>query len=88
MPLSPSEVERVGLLASDYLRRPDMSISEFNRVRLRIANLCHAGLTEAELRLAAQTNVVIDEHERCEHVFSARRRWIPVAVRSEQERAL
>jgi 4a-hydroxytetrahydrobiopterin dehydratase len=53
-------VERVGRLAVDYLRRPDMCISEFNRVRLTIVNSHHAGLTEAELRLAARTSAVID----------------------------
>jgi pterin-4a-carbinolamine dehydratase len=53
-------VERVGQSAVDYQRRPDMCISEYNRVRLRILNLHHAGLTEAELRLAARTNEVLD----------------------------
>jgi 4a-hydroxytetrahydrobiopterin dehydratase len=53
-------VERVGRLAVDYQRRPDMCISEFNRVRLKIFNLHHAGLTQAELRLAARTSAVID----------------------------
>jgi hypothetical protein len=37
-----------------------MCTSEHNRVRLRIVNLHHAGLTEAELRLAARTSEVID----------------------------
>ncbi len=55
-------VERIGRLSVDYLRRPDMSISQFNRVRLRIVNSHHAGLTEAELRLAAKTSAVIDAH--------------------------
>ncbi|MDX6707959.1 MAG: 4a-hydroxytetrahydrobiopterin dehydratase [Solirubrobacteraceae bacterium] len=59
-------VERVAQLAVDYLRRPDMCISEFNRVRLRIVNLHHSGLTEAELRLAAKTSAVIDEHNAAE----------------------
>lgn len=55
-------VERVGRAAVDYQRRPDMCISEYNRVRLRIFNLHHAGLTEAELRLAARTSEVVDAH--------------------------
>lgn len=59
-------VERVAQLAVDYLRRPDMCISEFNRVRLKIVNLHHSGLTEAELRLAAKTSTVIDEHDAAE----------------------
>jgi pterin-4a-carbinolamine dehydratase len=54
-------VERVGRQAVDYDRRPDICISEYNRVRLRISNLHHAGLTEAELRLAARTSETIDE---------------------------
>jgi pterin-4a-carbinolamine dehydratase len=58
-------VERAGRLAVDYLRRPDMCISE-NRVRLTIVNSHHAGLTEAELRLAAKTSAVIDEHAEAE----------------------
>jgi hypothetical protein len=40
-----------------------MRISEFNRVRLKIVNLHQGGLTAAELRLAAKTSAVIDEHE-------------------------
>jgi pterin-4a-carbinolamine dehydratase len=52
-------VERVAT-AEDYLRRPDMCILDFNRVRLQIANPNHAGVTEAELRLADKVNAVID----------------------------
>jgi 4a-hydroxytetrahydrobiopterin dehydratase len=55
-------IERVAELANDYGRRPDMCISEFNRVRLSIANLHHAGFTQAEMRLAAKVNAVIEEH--------------------------
>ncbi len=53
-------VERVATGAEDYLRRPDMCILDFNRVRLQIANPNHAGITEAELRLADKVNAVID----------------------------
>jgi hypothetical protein len=35
----------------DHLRRPDMCITEFNHVRLSVANPHHAGLTQAEIRL-------------------------------------
>ena len=52
----------VGELANDYGRRPDMCVSEFNRVRLSIANLHHAGLTQAEMRLAVKVSAVIDSH--------------------------
>jgi 4a-hydroxytetrahydrobiopterin dehydratase len=55
-------VERVGQMAVDYQRRPDMCISQFNHVRLTIANEHHAGLTEAEERLAAKTDEVIEDH--------------------------
>jgi pterin-4a-carbinolamine dehydratase len=55
--------ERVAAAAVDYGgRRPDMCISEFNRVRLTIANLHHAPLTQAELRLAEKVNAILDEH--------------------------
>ncbi|MCW3020687.1 MAG: 4a-hydroxytetrahydrobiopterin dehydratase [Conexibacter sp.] len=43
----------------DYLRRPDMTISEFNHVRLSISNPHHAGITNAELRLAAKVDAVV-----------------------------
>jgi pterin-4a-carbinolamine dehydratase len=55
-------VEIIGREAVDYLRRPDMAISNFNRVRLTIANPNHAGLTAAELRLAARVDATIAAH--------------------------
>jgi 4a-hydroxytetrahydrobiopterin dehydratase len=54
-------VEQVAGAASDHLRRPDMCIYEFNRVQLRIVNPRHAGVTEAELRLLAKVEALIDE---------------------------
>lgn len=54
-------VERLAHAAEDYFRRPDMCISEFNRVRLTIVNPHHAGITLAEVRLAAKVNAVIDD---------------------------
>jgi 4a-hydroxytetrahydrobiopterin dehydratase len=53
-------VERIARDATDFQRPPDVCITNFNRVRLKIVNLHHAGLTEAELRLAAKTSAVID----------------------------
>jgi pterin-4a-carbinolamine dehydratase len=53
----------VGLVARgavDYQRRPDMTISEFNHVRLSISNLNHAGITHAELRLAAKVDAIVE----------------------------
>jgi 4a-hydroxytetrahydrobiopterin dehydratase len=55
-------IERLAQLADDYGRRPDMCISEFNHVRLSISNLHRAGFTQAEMRLAAKVNGVLQEH--------------------------
>jgi 4a-hydroxytetrahydrobiopterin dehydratase len=52
-------VDRVAAGAEDHLRRPDMCIVEFNRVRLTIANPNRSGITAAELRLAEKVNAVI-----------------------------
>lgn len=52
----------IGNAAVDYGRRPDMCISEFNHVRLTISNPHHAGLTVAELRLAARVSAVAEDH--------------------------
>ena len=53
-------VDRVAASAQDHLRRPDMCILDFNRVRLTITNPNHSGITPAELRLAEKVNAVID----------------------------
>jgi 4a-hydroxytetrahydrobiopterin dehydratase len=53
-------VEEVAAAAEDHLRRPDMCIFDFNRVRLTITNPNHAGITLAELRLARKVNAVVD----------------------------
>lgn len=53
-------LEEIGRRAEDHKRHPDMSISS-NLVTLKIANPHHAGITMAELRLAAKVNAVIDE---------------------------
>lgn len=45
----------------DYQRRPDIRISG-NRVELVVANLHHAGVTDAELRLAGKVDAVLAEH--------------------------
>jgi 4a-hydroxytetrahydrobiopterin dehydratase len=55
-------LQRVAEAAVDYGRRPDMCISEYNRVRLAIENLHHAGFTMAEARLAQKVNAILDEH--------------------------
>jgi len=51
-------LERVGLSAEDFFRHPDVAIIDGNRVRITIANPNHAGLTDAELRLAAKVDEV------------------------------
>jgi pterin-4a-carbinolamine dehydratase len=52
-------VEIVARGCVDHLRRPDMTISEFNHVRLSISNLHHAPITHAELRLAAKVDAIV-----------------------------
>jgi 4a-hydroxytetrahydrobiopterin dehydratase len=53
-------VEQVAKAAEDHMRRPDMCILDFNRVRLTVANPRHAGITPAELRLVAKVDELID----------------------------
>ena len=52
-------VGRIAATAEDHFRRPDMCISEFNRVRIVVANPHHAGITDAERRLAAKVDGAI-----------------------------
>jgi 4a-hydroxytetrahydrobiopterin dehydratase len=53
-------LEHVAAGAADHFRRPDMCILEFNHVRLTITNPHRAGITEAERRLAAKVDAVIE----------------------------
>lgn len=55
-----SFLERIALTVEDHLRRPDMCILSYNRVRLTIGNPHHAGLTAAEMRLAEKVNRLIE----------------------------
>jgi pterin-4a-carbinolamine dehydratase len=50
---------RVANEAVDYLRRPEICVYEFNRVRLTVANPHHAALTEAEWRLARKVDAIL-----------------------------
>ena len=52
-------VERLAMAAQDYLRRPDICLYDFNRVRLTLANPHHAGLTQAEWRLARKVDAIL-----------------------------
>jgi 4a-hydroxytetrahydrobiopterin dehydratase len=56
-----SLLERVAHGADDHGRRPDMCVSEQSTVRLTIANPHHAGITLAEVRLAARTDAAIGD---------------------------
>ncbi len=51
-------LERVGRAAEDYFRHPDVAVIDGNRVRITVANANNAGLTDAELRLAAKVDEV------------------------------
>ena len=53
-------LERIAFTVEDHLRRPDMCILSYNRVRLTIGNPHHAGLTAAETRLADKVSPLID----------------------------
>jgi pterin-4a-carbinolamine dehydratase len=55
-------VTELGAQAVDYQRRPDVSIVEFNRVRICVDNLHHVGITEAERRLARKVDTVIERY--------------------------
>lgn len=57
-------VGHIARRVDDYGRRPDMCVSEYNRVRLTIANLHHAGITAAEERLAAKVDGAVAEWAR------------------------
>jgi pterin-4a-carbinolamine dehydratase len=50
---------RVANEAVDHLRRPDICLFDFNRVRLTLANPHHAGLTQAEWRLARKVDAIL-----------------------------
>jgi 4a-hydroxytetrahydrobiopterin dehydratase len=56
-------VERVGEVAQDYGRHPEISIDGGNRVRVRVANPNGAGFTDAELRLVEKVDDVADAPE-------------------------
>jgi 4a-hydroxytetrahydrobiopterin dehydratase len=60
-------VNSVAPEAVDFGRHPDIWISMGN-VRLVVRNPHHAGVTEAELRLAAKVDAVIEDHHRSGHV--------------------
>jgi pterin-4a-carbinolamine dehydratase len=52
-------VARIAAAAQDHFRRPDLCVSEFNHVRITVSNPHHAGITDAERRLAAKVDEVV-----------------------------
>jgi 4a-hydroxytetrahydrobiopterin dehydratase len=54
-------VARIAAAAEDHFRRPDMCITQFNKVRIVVANPHHAGITEAERRLARKVDAAIGD---------------------------
>jgi pterin-4a-carbinolamine dehydratase len=54
-------VDNVVAQAVDYHRRPEIRVAD-NRVRLVVANLHHAGVTLAEIRLAGKVDAVLAQH--------------------------
>jgi pterin-4a-carbinolamine dehydratase len=54
-------VGRIAAAADDHFRRPDLCVSEFNHVRIVVANPHHAGITEAEKRLAEKVDAVLGD---------------------------
>ena len=54
-------VDRIAEEAVDYKRRPEIRVSD-NRVQIVVANLHHAGVTLAEIRLAGKVDAVLAEH--------------------------
>jgi pterin-4a-carbinolamine dehydratase len=81
-------VEVIAREAVDHLRRPDMCIFDFNRVRLSISNPNHSGLTEAELRLARMVEAVVESHPGAQRRATAGRAWRVPPTRSSPATAL
>ena len=52
--------EEIAARVVDYRRRPDLRISD-NRLQIVVANPHHAGVTQAELRLAGKVDAVLAE---------------------------
>jgi 4a-hydroxytetrahydrobiopterin dehydratase len=75
-------VERIANEAVDYLRRPDICIFAFNRVRLTIANPHRDGLTEAELRLARKVDAVLTGEPASQRAATEGRGWTVPPTRS------
>ena len=66
---------RVAHEAADYRRRPDICVFGFNRVRLTVANPHHAGLTEAEWRLARKVDAILTAEPAAPRAATDGRAW-------------
>ena len=73
---------RVAHEAVDYLRRPDICVFGFNRVRLTVANPHHAGLTEAEWRLARKVDAILTAQPAAQRATTDGRAWTVPPTRS------
>lgn len=73
---------RVAHEAVDYLRRPDICVFGFNRVRLTVANPRHAGLTEAEWRLARKVDAILTAEPAAQRATTDGRAWTVPPTRS------
>jgi 4a-hydroxytetrahydrobiopterin dehydratase len=73
---------RVANGAVDYLRRPDICIYDFNRVRLTLANPHHAGLTKAEWRLARKVDAILTASPAAQRAAIDGRAWTVPPTRS------
>jgi 4a-hydroxytetrahydrobiopterin dehydratase len=60
-------VEAIAPKAVDFGRHPDVRMS-MGDVRFAVCNPNHAGLTEAELRLASKFDAALEEHHRRGHL--------------------
>jgi pterin-4a-carbinolamine dehydratase len=73
---------RVANEAVDYLRRPDICVYDFNRVRLTLASPHHAGLTEAEWRLARKVDAILTDEPAAQRAATDGRAWTVPPTRS------
>jgi pterin-4a-carbinolamine dehydratase len=73
---------RVANEAVDNLRRPDICVFDFNRVRLTLANPHHAALTEAEWRLAEKVDAILTAEPAAQRAATDGRAWTVPPTRS------
>jgi pterin-4a-carbinolamine dehydratase len=72
---------RVAHEAVDYLRRPDICVFGFNRVRLTVANPHQAGLTAAEWRLARKVDAILTAEPAAQQAATDGRAWTGAEAR-------